>query len=74
MIPIHRVVVVQVGCELTDDLILSEVIFDNQLVDLEPSEFAALLSALCTKPRGIEPHINEKLEEALDRLVCDCCV
>jgi antiviral helicase SKI2 len=62
----------RVACEVNtcDSLIVTELVFENLLVNLEPPEICALLSCLIFQQRNrSDPVLSSRLEEAKSRLV-----
>ncbi len=63
------------ACEVNtcESVIVSELVFENALSDLEPAEIVALLSCLVFQEKdGVEPVLTEKLVDARNRLVQIC--
>lgn len=61
----------RVACEINtcDSLILTELIFENALVDLEPAEIVALLSTMIFHGKSqAEPVLTDRLQDALESL------
>lgn len=62
----------RVACEINsgDELIATECLLDNQLMDLEAAEAVALLSALVFQQKDAsEPFLTPRLEAARDRIM-----
>ena len=56
----------RIACEIsTQELIITELIFENILSTLHPTEIAALLSCVVFEQRRCsEPNLNKELQEA----------
>jgi len=68
----------RVACELTTaaghELLLTELIFDNAFVDMQPAEVAALLSCFMFQTaRCSEPNLTPHLAKCRDRFVAKVC-
>lgn len=61
----------RVACQISShELLLTELLFENALSPLAPEESAALLSCLVfTQKTQVEPHINNTLQEGIERVV-----
>lgn len=62
----------KVACEVHsgDELVLTELILDNALADLEPAEMAALLSAFVFQEKSqVEPTLTGNLKRGRDTIV-----
>ncbi|MES1921534.1 hypothetical protein MHBO_003060 [Bonamia ostreae] len=62
----------RVACEINncDSLILSEMIFENVLSDLEPENILSLISCLVFKQKNCsEPHLSRTQENSLEALI-----
>jgi len=62
----------RVACEVNtcEELILTELIFENVLTDLEPEEIVSLLSSLVFQERAAdEPTLTPRLEAARDKML-----
>lgn len=60
----------RVACEMNsgEELICTEILFENQLDELEPEEAVALMSAFVFQQKNTsEPSLTSKLSEAKDR-------
>ncbi len=62
----------KVACEMgSNELIITELIFQNSLSKFEPAEIAALLSCLVFQVKlddDVEPGLTEKLREVITKL------
>merc|ERR1711976_993232 len=58
----------RVGCEMgSNELILTELVFENKLTDRPPAEIAALLSCMVFQQKNCsEPELNASLKKGID--------
>ena len=58
----------RVGCEMgSNELILTELVFENKLTDRPPEEIAALLSCMVFQQKNCsEPELTERLKEGVE--------
>ncbi|XP_020373916.1 helicase SKI2W [Rhincodon typus] len=60
----------RVACEISNhELIVTEMVFENVLTDLQPEEIVALLSCLVFQQKTqVEPELNEVLRKGIERI------
>eukprot|EP00035_Acanthoeca_spectabilis_P008573 m.155667 g.155667 ORF g.155667 m.155667 type:complete len:1346 (+) comp14415_c0_seq3:153-4190(+) len=61
----------RVACEIStcDELIVSELLFENSLSDLEPAEIVALLSCMVFQEKvEVEPTLSDSLQRGVDEI------
>ncbi|XP_078603715.1 superkiller complex protein 2-like [Branchiostoma floridae x Branchiostoma japonicum] len=61
----------RVACEISNhELLITELVFENILTDLQPSEIAALLSCIVFQERRcVEPTLTETLQKGKDDII-----